>query len=234
VTPALIFAAGYDTPGKKDATHAFHPEARRYQQIRGGKLVHVDNRRDTATRAEAVLGEIARNGQHPWRTIAFFCHGTPRSIQLGFDRRTVGELGKYIARTSERDARVLLYCCSTGSTISALVGKAPGGDGGFADLLRDALCEHGAVHCRVMAHDTVGHTTKNPFVRFFDGNGSPMGGQGGTQVVRPSSKLWTAWREALAGKFLAGSEFRFHMPFMEIGEIHAALTTGVIPEEATA
>jgi hypothetical protein len=227
--PALIFAAGYDTPGKRDATHAFHPEARRYQQVRGGKLVHVDNRKDVATRAEAVLEEIARNGRQPWKTIAFFCHGTAKSIQLGFDLRTVGELGRYIAGTSERDVRVLLYCCSTASTLKRILGApAPGGDGGFADELRDALCRHGATRCRVMAHDTVGHTTKNPHVRLFDGQESPIGGQGGEMPVRPGGKLWTAWREALAGKFMAGSDFRFHMPFMEIGEIHAALVSGTL------
>lgn len=225
MTPALIFASGYNTPGKQDATHAFQPEARRFQQVHGGKLVHVDTRRGTDHRAAAVLDEIARNGQRPWRTIAFFCHGTPKSIQLGFDLRLVGELGKYIARTSERDVRVLLYCCSTASTLRALVGKSTGGDGGFADRLRDALCEGGAVDCRVVAHDTVGHTTKNPFVRFFEGAGSPVGGVGGQMPVAPRTKPWAAWREALSGHYL-GTDFRFTMPFMEIGEIHAALVSG--------
>jgi hypothetical protein len=234
VTPALIFAAGFDTPGKSDATGAFHPEARRFQAVHGGRIVHIDNRLGTDARAERVLDEIARNGRQPWRTIAFFCHGTPKSIQLGFSRgKTLDELAKYIARTSERDVHVLLYCCSTASTIRALIGKSVGGDGGFADELRDALCRHGATHCRVIAHTTVGDTTKNPFVRFFDGAGSPVGGAGGTYVVRATSKLWHAWKEACAGRFLGG-DFRFMMPFMEIGEIHAALTTGVVQERASA
>jgi hypothetical protein len=146
----------------------------------------------------------------------------------------VRELAKYIARSSERDVRVLLYCCSTASTIRALWGKSVGGDGGFADMLRDALCENGATHCRVMGHVTAGHATRNPYVRFFDGAGSPVGGAGGTDVVRPSSKLWTAWREALNGQFLAGSDFRFVFPTMEIGQIHEALITGAMPVAAEA
>ena len=223
--PALIFAPKFDSPGRKDATHAFQPEARRYQQVRGGKLVHIDNRRDSGTRGEAVIDEIARHADGWWRTIAFFCHGTSRDIQLGFNRRNVAELARAIARTSERDVRVLLYCCSTASTIHALVGKAVGGDGGFADELRDALCREGATHCRVMGHDTVGHSGRNPYVRFFDGAGSPVGGAGGTQVVRPGSKLWSRWREELF------TDFRFHMPHMEIGQIHEALTTGFGPPE---
>jgi hypothetical protein len=231
--PVLVFAPEYNSPGKSDATGAFRPEARRFAQLMGGRLVHVDNRKVHGERGEVVLDEIARHSAGPWRTIAFFCHGTPHDIQLGFKRATVRELAKYIAKTSERDVRVLLYCCSTASTIRTLLGKAVGGDGGFADLLRDALCEQGATHCRVVAHDTVGHTTKNPYVRFFDGAGSPIGGAGGTQVVRPSSKLWTPWREALNGQFMAG-DFRFRFPYLEIGQIHEALMSGVLPEPVTA
>jgi hypothetical protein len=232
MTRTLIFAPEYDTPGKRDASAAFQPEAKRFQRVHGGTLVHVDNRRDHGTRGETVLDSLAR-GPGRWETIAFFCHGTPRDIQLGFGLRTVDKLGQYIARSSERDVRVLLYCCSTASTIASLIGKSVGGDGGFADELRDALCRHGATHCRVMAHTTVGHATKNPHVRFFDGNGSPVGSQGGIDVVRKGSKLWHAWREALAGQFMA-PDFRFVFPYLEIGQIHEALTTGVLPDPVSA
>lgn len=227
MTPALIFAPGFDTPGRKDATGAFHPESRAYQACRGGKLVHVDNRRDAPTRAEVVIDHLARgSGDGWWRTIAFFCHGTSRDIQLGFNHRNLRYLAEAIARTSERDVRVLLYCCSTASTLHALVGKAVGGDGGFADELRDALCREGATHCRVMGHDTVGHSGRNPHVRFFDGNGSPVGGAGGTRVVRPGTKLWPIWREQLF------TDLRFHMPHMEIGQIHEGLVAGFPPRDA--
>jgi hypothetical protein len=232
VSPVLIFAPAHNTPGKSDATGAFIPEAKRFASMTGGKLVLVDNRRNHGERGEAVLDALAR-GPGQWTTVAFFCHGLPSEIQLGFRRSTVRELAKYIARSSERNVRVLLYCCSTASTIRALFGKSVGGDGGFADMLRDGLCENGATHCRVVGHVTAGHTTRNPYVRFFDGAGSPVGGAGGTDVVRPSSKLWTAWREALNGEFLA-PDFRFRFPYLEIGQIHEALVSGVVPEQAEA
>jgi hypothetical protein len=233
VSPVLVFAPAHDSPGKRDATGAFLPEAKRFAALTGGKLVLVDNRRSPGDRGEFVIDTIARNAHGRWQTIAFFCHGTSRDIQLGFNLRTVGELARAIARTSERDVRVLLYCCSTASTIHALVGKAVGGDGGFADELRDALCREGATHCRVMGHDTVGHSARNPYVRFFDGAGSPVGSAGGTQVVRPGSKLWRAWREALSGAYL-GTDFRLRFWQYEIGQIHEALVTGCLPEVAEA
>jgi hypothetical protein len=235
VKPAIIFAPAHDSPGKRDATGAFQPEAHSFMTFLGGaKVIHVDNHQDEAARAEKVIGELVRDHPAPWRTVAFFCHGTARSIQLGFDRRNVDDLARAIAISSERDVRVLLYCCSTASSIGTLVGgKSVGGDDGFADMLRDALCEQGATHCRIVAHETVGHTTRNPYVRFFDGAGSPIGGVGGVQVVRPRSKPWTAWREALLGKYLGG-RFRFQFPFLEIGEIHSSLLTGTIPGSVNA
>lgn len=232
MSPAIIFAPEHDTPGKRDATGAFLPEAKRFAALTGGRLVLVDNHENHGERGEVVLDALAR-GPGRWSTVAFFCHGLPHEIQLGFRRATVGKLAQYIARSSERNVKVLLYCCSTASTIRALWGKSVGGDGGFADMLRDALCEHGATHCRVMGHQTSGHATRNPYVRFFDGLGSPVGGAGGIDVVRASSKLWTPWREALNGQFLA-PDFRFRFPYMEIGQIHAALVTGVVAEAAEA
>lgn len=228
----LVFTASHDTRGKRDATGAFIPEAKRFRDLHGGRLVFVDNRKGEPERAEQVLAEISRNGAQPWRTVAFFCHGTPRTIQLGFNRATVRELARYIARTSERDVRVLLYCCSTASALREVIGgESTGGDGGFADMLRDALCAEGATKCRVMGHVTVGHTSKNPHVRLFEGGGSPIGGQGGAYVVRPGSKLWTPWREALAGEFMGGSDFRLRFWQWDIGEIHEALATGRLQDK---
>jgi hypothetical protein len=225
----LIFAPKYNTGAKSDATGAFQPEARRYMQLRGGgRIVHIDNRGSERERAESVMREIligAGNGQ-PWNAIAFFCHGLPRSIQLGFNLSNVRHLARCIAETSTRDVCVPLYACSTASTLPRLLamGKGPGGDGGWADELRDALCREGATRCRVMGHDRLGHTTRNPYVRFFDGAGSPVGGQGGEYVVRPPTReantLWDMWRTALK------TDLRFHFPHMEIAQIHAALTAG--------
>jgi hypothetical protein len=226
---ALIFAPKYNTGAKSDATGAFQPEARRYMQIHGGgRIVHIDNRGVPRERAESVLREIALgpgNGR-PWDTIAFFCHGLSRSIQLGFALGNVKRLAHAIAETSTQNVCVPLYACSTASSLRRLLalGQGPGGDGGFADILRDEICRAGATRCRVVAHSTAGHATRNPYVRFFDGMGSPVGGQGGEYVVRPptpdANTLWAMWREGLK------TDLRFRFPHMEIGQIHAVLAAG--------
>jgi len=84
-----------------------------------------------------------------------------------------------------------LYCCLTGFSLNIA------GDGGFADKLRDAFCEAGMTWVKVYAHTTAGHTTRNPYVRIFEGQGSPIGGIGGQLLVQPGAKLWKTWRSAL-------------------------------------
>jgi hypothetical protein len=225
----LILAPRRNTGAKLDATAGFHPSARRFMQLRGGTIVHIDNTYPGDRRAEHVLDELLRmrpgetesSPRLPWKNIAFFCHGTARGLQLGFDLRNVRDLARAIAQSSEANVRVLLYACDAGSSLPRLLalGKGPGGDGGFADVLRDHLCREGAVDCRVMAHETTGHTTRNPWVRFFDGKGSSVGGTGGEYPVAPRSFLWQRWREALQ------SDFRFHFPFLAIADIHRVLTS---------
>lgn len=224
--PVIAFAPGFDTKNrltgkqKVDATKVFQPEAKRFLVIhRGGDLVVVNNRQPKIAMAEHVLDSLLR-GEHKWLTIALFCHGWSTGIQLGFDLKNIRDLARAIADTSEPDVKVLLYCCSTASTPQKLLGAGPGGDGGFADELRDNLCRFGAKYCRVMAHTTPGHSTKNPHLRFFEGGGSDIGGQGGQYVVRPGSTLWRRWKDAMAH-----SEMRFRVGHMQVDAIHRVLTS---------
>jgi hypothetical protein len=225
----LIFAPKHNSRSRSDATGAFQPEARRYMQVRGGgRIVHIDNRWAMPERADEVLREIVMgpgNGGR-WDTVAFFCHGLSDRIQLGFTLRNVKTLARALAESSSPNVRIPLYACSTASTLRRLLrlGKGPGGDGGFADQLRDELCRQGLTGCRVMAHVTSGHCTLNPHARFFDGRGSDVGGQGGEYVVRPptdsANTLWSMWRAGLK------TDLRFHFPHMEIADIHATLLAG--------
>ncbi|MBK7153843.1 MAG: hypothetical protein IPH72_19025 [Sandaracinaceae bacterium] len=67
------------------------------------------------------------------------------------------------------------------------VTQSAGGDGGFADQLRDALAAHGLTG-HVDAHAKPGHTTKNPHLRRFHMDGGP--GVGGEWLVEPGTALW--------------------------------------------
>lgn len=188
-------------PHRKDYTGAFAPEARLFQQTHGGEVVKIDQSKPATGRARAVLSAI-----HEWKPefVAFFCHGLRRSItQMGFTITNVHELaGELVAACS--GPRVVLYACSAANGIT---NEAPGGDGGFADQLRDACFKHGASTCTVWAHDRAGHTTQNPYVRCFDG-AEHKANVGGQWVVDPKSALWKAWDQYLEGPG------RFQFPFV--------------------
>jgi len=218
----LVLAPLYNTGKKKDATGAFRPEATVFAERHGvprEQVVWIDNHLSKPAMRAEVLAEIAKvkTASGALEALACFCHGWKTGIQFGFDKTTVGVLAEVLVGV--RDIRVPLYACSTAQGAGGDDSTAIGGDGGFADLLRDALCQAGAVDCQVDAHTTAGHTSKNPFVRRFQGMGSQLGGTGGFFIVSPSQKqLFAKWRRALAN-----TDLRRDFPFMTVAEIHAAI-----------
>lgn len=221
----LAFAPSANTGRKKDATGAFHPEALTFVRLAhpDSELVLIDNTKPIPSRRRQVLAALeARVGQG-FSSVAFFCHGLRSSIQLGFRSALTPQLADAIAELTEhaQDVVVPLYCCSTGADHDGDPLSAPGnGDHSFADRLRDALCVASAVHCRVTAHTTVGHTTVNPMVVFMEGMGTTQGGVGGYAPVAPGSASWGAWKRALRERT---STLRFRMPYMTPVEIHTEL-----------
>lgn len=220
---ALAFVPLYNTPGKSDVTSVFLPAAVRFLATHGlpkaeraAAIVRFDNRTPTARRARTCLDAIWR--ARDLECAAFFCHGYRSGIQAGFTNKNVKLLALTIAAVSERNVNVPLYACSTAADLDAdqsdeTDGDAPGGDGGFADQLRDALAAAGCHGARVMGHSVKGHATINPYVRFFDANGSAPSAGGGW-AVEPGSPLWLKWRRALRETSL-----RFTFPFMSVDEI---------------
>ncbi|MBN1655383.1 MAG: hypothetical protein JXA30_16575 [Deltaproteobacteria bacterium] len=187
--------------------------------------------------------------------VAFFMHGWAEGIQCGVQLSDVSKLvEKLIPMIStgtapEATLHVLLYCCKTGDVPGSPDEDekklGPGGDGGFADRVRDEFCKAARPWIRVYAHTTSGHTTRNPFVRTFEGQGSLVGAVDGNWMVRPPKKgrkspLWKPWRDAQwsKGKFATGTmngpvligngkvqrkDFRFFAPYMSIEELHGIL-----------
>ncbi len=220
----LCIRPRYNTPGKKDVTGAFAPEAEKFAKCHGnGTILDFDNRKPLAARRKEVMQLIDGTTESPYRefdAVAFFCHGWSNGIQAGFTRANVATLVAAVQETSPFESvRVVLYCCSTGDDPQDSPKQAAGtGDNSFADKLRDTLCQEGDEECHVVAHDTVAHTTMNPFALFFDGMGSTSGGAGGFYPVAPGSQLWAKWRKALRT-----TNLRFRFPFMSVAEIHAEL-----------
>lgn len=224
-TNAVILTPTTNEPGKKDVTGAFAPEAQRFATLlraRGCTVTEaaIDNTQPMAKRRQRSIDAInaaPAKTMSPINLLAFFCHGWRDGVQVGFTRKTLDDL---VSMRFSSDVLVALYCCSTGEDAGKRGTDAPGvGDGSFADTLRDRLCASGRVDCRVFAHTTVAHTTRNPNALFFDGMGSPVGGVGGIAPVHPKHKLWPAWKRALQ----SDSDFRFRFPMMSVAEIHAEL-----------
>lgn len=222
----LIVRGESNTPGRKDYTGAFLPESEAYRKAVGfeSMVVTFDNSRPFAQRAKQLLKRMqAMEITDNIDTVAFFCHGWGDGIQAGFTRRNIKALVAALNtaglhRPLEDDPTVILYCCSTGDDPDDDIEAAPGidmGDGSFADAFRDELCKAGHTECRVIAHTTAGHTTKNPYAIFFEGLGSPIGGVGGIVPVTPEQKqLWSTWVKLLK------TSFRFEYPYMTVGKIH--------------
>lgn len=215
---ALILHPLHNTGTKRDATGAFIPEARAYAKhltdaymdVVGVDVVGFDNRAPKLARRRQVEAAIrsATNG-----TVALFCHGLARGIQTGHDLAHVSTLAEALAASAGPSKRlvVTLYACDAADSPS----NGPGGDGGFADALRDALSERG-ITGHVDAHVTTGHTTRNPYVRRFWCDGQAAG-TGGDWLVAPGSPKWRAWVRALKGPM------RFRFPWLTPAEIDAAL-----------
>lgn len=216
--PVMSIAPLRNTVGKRDADE-FLREARAFNDSRGWtRGVHLfDNNADMATRRLAVLEPLRT--YRDLHTFAMFCHGWHHGIQAGFRNHNIPELAHELKAVAAKDLTVVLYCCSTGADGDGdqQDERIPGvgGDGGFADRLRDALCELG-VRATVFAHSTPGHTTRNPWVRMF----SPDERFGGRFLVERESPLWPAWLRSLHG-----GNMRFRFPYLTQEQLHAELAT---------
>ena len=142
----------------------------------------------TAQRRKDVIAAIhaANEDMGELGVLVFASHGWSRGMQLGFDVNTANQLAECVYQSCREDIKISLNECSTGS-------GGIGGDGGFADVLRDKLCEAGAVDNVVDGHTSVGDAFKNPNLRRFTGDGHPHGAAGGAYLIAPTSPLFKYW-----------------------------------------
>lgn len=211
--PIISFAPMFDSPLRKDATKAFLPEAERFSERHGGRLFKIDNSLPDWQRADLVQFALSKANIHatPWEAIAFFCHGTKRNIQLGFNVKNIDALAQTIRETSRPDVVVALYCCSTAMP---WISGAPGGEGGFADVLRDAI----GGQCVVWAHETKGHTTKNPRAIAFYGADAGVKHTGRAVFPKRSGAARAQWQRWIAR---LKTDYRFDFPFRTLDEIRS-------------
>jgi len=166
--------------------------------------------------------DLAAN-RHKLAQLHIYGHGYNSGISTGGHRggkkanmstKSVGEFVAGIGGSLRGDVNVALMACSTGKDVK---GKE-GGEGSFADALRDELVEQGHEGANVAGHTTAGHTTGNPLGRYF--TGKDEGGGGGDSffdVIFPK-----AFREGEAMKLdLSGDKFRarLHTWFVQYTKI---------------
>lgn len=234
----LCFTGDRNQSNKVDFTGAFLPEIKAFMATHGidssKNHLMVPLNVNEATKRKHVMDFIEKRSKEEKKapdTLVFACHGFVNRIELGIRSIHLNDFAKFIRQLHNQynspnhdKLTVILYCCSTGD------GPGDGGDGGFADKFRDALCINKFVNCRVIGSATAGHTTMNSNKRLFDGLGSPIGGTGGIWIVQPGTPLFSKWRKALTAtknKLPHARNFRYQFPFMTIAEIHKWLIDNI-------
>ncbi|MBD3401364.1 hypothetical protein GF420_00595, partial [candidate division GN15 bacterium] len=158
----LAFAPRYNRnrmidgdPARREEVHDadyFRGSAERFCEFHGESryTVHViDNGRNPQTQEGDANSNAARRQQildilddydgPMLRVVGIFCHGYRDGIQLGFSIRNANERGAtdqlldLLAQKCRPDLIVPIYACSTGSSGR----NEEGGEGGFADYIRD-------------------------------------------------------------------------------------------------
>lgn len=219
---SLVFAPQHGSEKRPRDAGEFQREAHEFCRANGlrDQVITFDNREGMLERREVLLQRLHERGPGTLEVLALFCHGWPDGVQIGLNTANVRGLARSLKAVAATELTVALYCCSTGADDDGSEADertpGPGGDNGFADRLRDELCELG-VRATVFAHSTAGHTTKNPFVRVFE----PGERRGGHWLVEPQGPHWAAWLRALHA-----SDLRLRFPFMTRAQVEAELAGG--------
>jgi hypothetical protein len=194
---AFVCYPAFDTPGRKDASGAFRPEAARLVKALG---LHAssrifDSNRAMPDRRMEVSTALAKCSDLD--LVAFLCHGWRDGIQAGWRLPQVQDLAQRLVSACKPDAVIALYCCDTARDADedrkddTLGG--PGGKGGFASALWLAMEQRG-FRGTLWAHPTTAHTTMNPHVRVWRVDEEP---ELGDWACTPHSEHWVKWCRAM-------------------------------------
>lgn len=230
---ALVFAPKFNHQNV-DATGAFQPEAVKFcsANLLGTRPYFFNNSEMNSFESRRIDCERHFVAQSDVEVVAFFCHGWKNGIQAGWVRGTIHKLARSLQEVCVPEPTIILYACDTARDADQRqdddLQPGPGGDGGFADMLRDDCVALG-FRPTIYAHAREGHTTWNPWTRVF----RPDEAAGGSWVIDPHSELWPKWVKHLnpnakvGGRFVTDkfNDFRFRFPFMTAEAIKAELQT---------
>lgn len=201
----ILISPDFDFPGESDSREFVSQNKSACASIGPGSAPMVfDNERSMPDRGTHILGKLGEVPERSLDWIGTCSHGTGRSVQCGFDERgphKPGDLALAMARLAKvgQTFTVPLWSCST----------AADEKGGFAAQLYRALVALG-VDARVFGHTTVGHCTRNPYVRVWDSK------RNGEWLIAPSSEDWRRWVNALHAP---GSTLPYRFPWLSRMEL---------------
>lgn len=177
-----------NSPNKYDATGAFIPETQKFVGFHRANSDHevvmypIDCSVSRPKRRAQVLAALKNHDEI--EMFVYFGHGLERSIQIGFDTSCVSLLADPLKEKGCKT--VVLYACSVSGNVKA----------GFAKALAE---KSGA---RVYGHTVEGHAVWNPFVRYFEPDGSCA------WVVDPKAPEFSKWRALLK------TDVAYDLPFL--------------------
>jgi hypothetical protein len=178
MSQALLIAQTNNRKGKRDGDEFWARAQDCYgwytarSQANSAELVGIGRDKMGRKASKALILSAIRQ-THGLDVLAFFCHGHPWGLSLGFNTRwsnaDTADLADAIAEACGGSVHIGLYACSCGrgryrtnkdrNTDSRLVGF-PGPKEGFAMHLTSELMKRG-VRADVLAHLHPGHTTRN-------------------------------------------------------------------------
>ena len=147
--------AAVNRPGKHDASGAFVPEGTAWSRANQASELFLDAEGLSAQQVrDAVLDQLFRPQHRGLQQVAFFCHGFPRGIGLGFHGRDGAACLAAGIQSATEQGTVILYSCSAGQWFAGELARMLGE--GFA----------------VWSHMGRGHTTRNPRLCYARGSES--------------------------------------------------------------
>ncbi len=178
---------------------------------------------DEASKRRQVIDALdAQSVTEPWSLVVFINHGWDTGIQMGFNIRSepqaqrTREMLQLIAERSRTDLVLPIYGCDTAKGEN-------GGEGHFADFVRDTLRDFGLANCRIDGHTVAGKAMECPHVRRFEGSG-----RGGEWIIDPGpeplnpSDSFNAWKHALLERGADSLKLRY--PLMSTAAIRAEVS----------
>jgi hypothetical protein len=177
----------HNSPGKRDVTGAFAPEADGFARKYSGYQFAVDNHLPPRLRLAQSL-PVAE--QQALSGLAIFCHGTTRGLpSIGWSLYNIPETARALTWSMSGKAPLVLYACSAGI--------------GYLPRLCSEMRNLGWKGYG-WGHSTRGHTTYNPHVVYC----SPENNKA-LPLFNPKHRVtWRQWVKMLK------SDFRFEFPFM--------------------